>query len=406
MSTQHRPPWERFALIAEHHPAYAGNYGTPHLIKTLTASPWHPFCAVVATDRAGPGAIGGPWDTIPTLSLFRPRSLLANLSIGLGLLDNLAFSWQRQRAVNFMRAQRAERQFALVANNPRLALFVADLPCSLPRDLYLIDDFVADSHLYRVEQATARRALDRLVRESERVFTISPVYAADLESRYNRPCHFLPMPIAGYKLEAMEPPPEGPPPDRQQLTIHHLGQVHHLYADALADFVALLKRWAGQRSVSVRLEFWGQVGPERLAQALRTNLSGEEKLLITVEGEATFAELLAAQRRADFLLLANSFAPGLEKQVRCSLSSKISEYLVAGTPILVYAPPYSSLVAHLGGHGAAHIIATAEPEAAFNRLDQVLSRSSHRQVVQAAQALAKSQHSDQVFFQRITHDPA
>ena len=67
----------RIALVAELHPAYYVKGGTANLIKTFCFYPFHPFCSIVAADHAGPNPVPGPWDSIPTLSLFRPRSLRA-----------------------------------------------------------------------------------------------------------------------------------------------------------------------------------------------------------------------------------------------------------------------------------------------------------------------------------------
>ena len=93
---------DRIALIAEHHPASAKNFGTSGLIKTLCASPRRPFQAVVATDLAGSKPVAGPWEELPILSLFRPRSLLPK--IGLGLLDNFFFCQAERAGLSFSSA--------------------------------------------------------------------------------------------------------------------------------------------------------------------------------------------------------------------------------------------------------------------------------------------------------------
>ena len=80
-----------FGLIAEHPPTNSIRAGTANLVRTFCSSPSHPFCAAVGTDHVGPNPIKGPWESVPSLSLFRPRSLFPGLQIGLGLLDNAAF---------------------------------------------------------------------------------------------------------------------------------------------------------------------------------------------------------------------------------------------------------------------------------------------------------------------------
>jgi hypothetical protein len=390
------------ALIAEHHPAFAGNFGTPNLIKTICADSAHPFSAIISTDRAGPHPVAGPWDAIPTLGLIRPRSLLPK--VGLGLLDNLAFRLQYRWVTQFLKQHQPNALFLLVANNPRLAIFAANLPVALPRYVYLIDDFVQDSAIYRVSKNTAQRTLDKLVLESERIFTISPVYTTELEQHYGRPCEFLPLPISNATLSLAQADPLPPPPS-PPLVIHHSGQVHHLYAEALANFINLLQTIANQEQTPIRLEFWGNLNRASLEHALKLDLSQPlGHLEIKVCGFSPH-QLIVEQRRANFLLLANSFQPELAPQVRCSFSSKVGEYLVAGRPILLYAPAYASLTAHLGQHQAAFIVSQPSRAEALAHLKQILFEANPAEVVQAAKRLAQTQHSLDTFFNKILTPP-
>jgi glycosyltransferase involved in cell wall biosynthesis len=400
-----------FALVGEHCPAYHFRGGTSNIIKTLTSYPGHPFCAVVATDHEGPKPIRGPWDNIPTLPLFRPKSLFPNLRLGLGLLDNAAFRLQRYRVARFLDRHRVERLFVLIANNPRFPIFAAQLPVSIPMDIYIVDDFVADSHIYKVRKETAQQVLDRLVMRSDRVFAISPVYAADLQERYGKPCHFLPIPIADELLDDAR----AESTDRSSsefpaktgdyaIVIHHSGHVHHLYADALSDLAAVLQTAAQKKNKKISLEFWGNVTPGSLEKALKINLHEVNRtgaLEIKLCGTVPPAELARQQQRADFLLLANSFLPELEKQVRCSFSSKVCEYMIAGVPILLYAPRYSSLAVHLGEHRAAYMITDNNKKNDPGELEYILSAPNKDRVVEAARSLAFDVHSCKAFFDSI-----
>ncbi|UCC39592.1 MAG: hypothetical protein JSV96_17730 [Candidatus Aminicenantes bacterium] len=400
-----------FALIAEFPPAYGFWGGTPNLIKTFFSSPSHPFCAIVVTDHVCPNPVPGPWDSIPTLSLFRPRSLFTHLKFGLGLLDNFAFGLQTQRVVSFLKNTGVKRQFVIIANNARLAIFAANLHLPIPRDIYIVDDFVADSAIYRVNQKAAKHALDRLVMESERVYTISPVYASDLEQQYGRSCEFLPIPIADSLLKTIESEPLRRKESRNALTLnrvitlHHSGQIHHLYADALVNLITLLKKIANTNKMEIHLELWGNNTTRNVEKALGINLREENRknnFKIRICGEVSSPiELVLEQKRSDFLLLVNSFLPELEKQVRCSLSSKICEYLVSGIPILVYAPPYSGTVWHLAKHRAAHIISTRDTKEALLELEEILVPPHKNRTVEAAKALAQNLHTSKAFNERI-----
>jgi hypothetical protein len=403
------PGRRRFGLIAEHPPTNSIRAGTANLVRTFCSSPSHPFCAAVGTDHAGPNPIKGPWESVPSLSLFRPRSIFPKLRIGLGLLDNAAFRMQNGRVVRFLEAHGVQRQFILIANNPRFASFAANLPCAVPRDVYIVDDFVADSGIYQVKHEVAQQVLDRLVMESERVFTISPVYASDLEAHYGRSCEFLPIPVPDSLLDTIK---SGPLPNKESsrasndvITFHHSGQIHHLYTDALISLIGIFREIAETKKIKIRLELWGNITAGDAEKALRINLQEvnlKDNFQIKICGEVPPLELARQQKRADFLLLVNSFLPEIERQVRCSFSSKICEYMVSGVPILVYAPAYSSLVAHLGKYKAAHIMTSQDMEELRLQLEEILVNPQKDRTVEAAKNLALDIHSSKSFFDRIT----
>lgn len=397
-----------FGLIAEHPTTNSIRAGTANLVRTFCSSPSHPFCAAVGTDHIGPSPIKGPWDSVPSLSLFRPRSIFPKLRLGLGLFDNFAFRMQNRRVVRFLEAHGVQRQFVLVANNARFASFAVNLPCSIPRDVYIVDDFVADSSIYRVSREAAQQVLDRLIMESERVFTISPVYASDLATHYGRACEFLPIPIPDQLLDTIvsnpSPPEQSSRIANRSITLHHSGQIHHLYADALISLIGLFRKIAETRKIKIHLEFWGNITRGDMEKVLRINLqevNQQDNFQIRLCGEVPPLELAHQQRQADFLLLVNSFLPETEKQVRCSFSSKICEYMVSGVPILVYAPSYSSLVAHLGKYQAAHIISGQDMEEVRLQLEKILVDPQRNKTVEAAKKLALDVHSTKAFFDRI-----
>jgi len=405
--TANVPPRSGVALVAEMHPAYNFRGGTANLIKTFTSYPAHPFCAVVAADIAGPNPIPGLWDQIPTLSLFRPRSMLPGIKIGLGLLDNLAFKLQQNRVSRFLDQQKAERQFVMVANNPRFAIFAANLPTHIPKDVYIVDDFVADSRIYKISPKKARETLDRLITGSDRVFAISPIYAEDLQKQYGKPCYFLPLPVADSLLNSIRTSPRPFTSENAvnkepgKIIIHHSGHIHHLYADALTELISIFKEAAGKNNLHIQLELWGRMTAKSVSKALKMDITPAnlgKNFEIKLCGEVNPVELARQQQRADFLLLVNTFLPQYEKQVRCSFSSKICEYMVSGVPILLYAPPYSSLTAHLSKYNAAHIISNPDHSEASKQMEQILFDPARNKTVEPAQQLALNLHSSENFF--------
>jgi hypothetical protein len=395
------------ALVVELHPAQNVRSGTSHLIKTCLSYPYHPFCAIVAADQPGPDPVSGPWDAVPTLSLFRPRSILHRARLGLAILDNVSFRLQRNRVSRFLERYQAKRQLVMVANNPRLAMFAADSSGQMPRDVYIIDDFVADSRIYKISQSSARSALDRLVMDSDRIFTISPLFAVELEAQYNKPCHFLPLPISDTLLKSIVtmvgsvPRAASDNQERDSITIHHSGAIHHLYADALTELVKIFREISESHKLHIRLELWGRMTAKYVSRAIKADVVGTrigKWFDIKLCGEVSPIELVLQQQRADFLLLANSFLPQYERQIKCSFSSKACEYMVSGVPILLYAPTYSSLTAHLSKYNAAHIVSAPDHNEAREQIAQILFDPERDRTAEAAQSLAMNLHSTRVFF--------
>jgi hypothetical protein len=400
----------RFALIAQMHPALNFSGGTANLIKTMCSYPGHPFCAAISADIAGPNPRHGPWDDIPTLALFRPRSLFPNLQIGLGLLDNFAYRLQVGRMKRFLKAQQVKRQFIIITNSTRFARLADRLPDNIPMDLYIIDDPAADAALYRMDERAAQETFDGLIAKSDRIFAISPVYASDIEARYQRPCSFLPLPIAGTVLASpdasLREEKKKNPGSAGTIVLHHSGQIHHLYADALAELAVLLPIIAEKRKTAILLELWGRLDRGHVGKVLNIDFQGGtefRKGLFTVKlcGEVSRQQLALEQLRADFLLLVNSFLPQMERQIRCSFSSKICEYMVSGVPILVYAPSYSSLIDYLEQPEAAHLVSTRETEGALGQFETILFDSQPDRTVAAARALALEKHTGRAFFEQV-----
>lgn len=399
---------DSYCLIAQMHPALNFRGGTANLVKALLTYPDHPFKAMISADTAGPDPLHGPWDDIPTLALFRPRSMFPKLSIGLGLLDNPAYRLQAKRMAGFLEKHKIARIFAIITNSTRFARLVEYLPSHIPLDLYIIDDPVADAGLYRMDEAKAQATFQRLIQRGSRLFAISPVYAEEIEEKYNRPCHFLPILIRDSILNAPAQPVNRP--KDQPLTLHHAGQIHHLYADTMARISKLLSLIAAKRGEHIVLELWGNIDAGDIQKKLDIRFDDNNrwqngKFTVKLCGETTLEKLTQHQKRADFLLLVNSFLPEMERQIRCSYTSKVCEYMISGVPILLYAPSYSGPARELGRQNAAHVLTDPDMDSALARLEELLFQKNKEKTVEPARKLALQSHSSETFFKTILTTP-
>lgn len=398
-----RPP--KLGLLAEFHPAVPRFGGTPNIVKNLASHPDLALAGIISTDGPGPNPLAGPWDRSPVLSLFRPRSLVRDLKVGLGFLDLPAFRLQGWRVRAFIREQGIERLLVLIANDARFAVFAAHLDLDIPVDVYIVDDFVADAHLTRIPTALASQAWDRLIEHSDRVFAISQVFVDDVRRKFGGRAEFLPVPIPAERLGATHA--KAARKASEKIIIHHAGNIHHLYQDALALTVASLANAARQLHRPIELELFGNLDADQVSRQLGWALDdATSPFAIRLCGSVTPSQLMIEQERADYLLLCNSFKPEYRPQVRCSFSSKACEYLASATPSIVVGPDHASVVDYFATNQAAHVLTDDNEPALTRGLVEILSADPDPRLIENANRLARENHRiERAFEQLLAVDP-
>jgi len=105
--------------------------------------------------------------------------------------------------------------------------------------------------------------------------------------------------------------------------------------------------------------------------------------------DAFFANLVAA----DALLLPVNFDPVTVQYIRYSMPTKVPEYLMSGTPVLVYGPPGVAQVDYARREGWGEVVARRDPAALRDGLRRVLQDRGLRERLSArAKALAADRH--------------
>lgn len=82
---------------------------------------------------------------------------------------------------------------------------------------------------------------------------------------------------------------------------------------------------------------------------------------------------------ADILFLPHSFNRTTEAVVRTSLPTKTADYLASGRPILVLAPPYSSLNRYAKAHGFAEVVEQPAPDALAEGIMRIIRSVAYRE---------------------------
>ena len=76
-------------------------------------------------------------------------------------------------------------------------------------------------------------------------------------------------------------------------------------------------------------------------------------------------------RDADVLLLPLSFKNNLPEEIQTVFSTKTLDYLVSGTPILVFDPPYSYHTASAKERGWGYVVENEDPQFLASRLQEL-----------------------------------
>lgn len=100
---------------------------------------------------------------------------------------------------------------------------------------------------------------------------------------------------------------------------------------------------------------------------------------------------------ADFLILPYDFSRKSIQFIQYSMPTKASEYMVSGTPIIVFAPPETALVKYAAQHHWATIVTENQVSSLSNIINQLVSEKSFRQTIaNNAKKLAEKRHSSTV----------
>jgi glycosyltransferase involved in cell wall biosynthesis len=164
-----------------------------------------------------------------------------------------------------------------------------------------------------------------------------------------------------------------PPPARDPAQIAYTGAVYAANHDTFRNLIASLSRLPRASRIDIYtaqtaadLETAGIVGPVRRHAHLPAD------------------EIRRVQADADILFLPLAFDSPFPSLIRTSSPGKMGEYLAAGRPILVHAPPDSFIADYFRRHGCGVVVDRLDPDELARRLDELLTDDALRHRVSAA----------------------
>ena len=128
-------------------------------------------------------------------------------------------------------------------------------------------------------------------------------------------------------------------------------------------------------------------GPVTSEQAASAGLAHPR---IRICGLLPSGELMTRLRNeADVLFVPMSFAPEDRINMQMGFPSKLTDYTAIGLPMLVCAPPYSSVVQWLNANpGVAEVVTTEQPLALVEAVARIVTDANHRwRLAEQAQAI-------------------
>jgi glycosyltransferase involved in cell wall biosynthesis len=105
-------------------------------------------------------------------------------------------------------------------------------------------------------------------------------------------------------------------------------------------------------------------------------------------------ELPHVLRKADILFLPFSFADGERHTVETAFPSKTADYLASGTPILVFGPIYSSLIAYARREGFGEIVTEPDDKLLVEAIRRIALDPAHQEMLSSRSLAVFAKHHD------------
>jgi len=330
----------RYAFLTDAAPADEGGHGC-HVLARQWLTAVGDAAVLVVTHPP-------PWKVLARLMTHHGNRPVCSYQVAppclytrLPVLTLALLALHRRGLMRQINASGATRLFALCGADfwYLASVWLIQSAVGLPLDLYLVDDLEESAR--RQRRRSPRwfiRALEGFVlRRASRVYAISRGYAAHLSGKYGVRAQWLPFPITDSQ-ESYHSRVRTNPDVR---TLVFAGAVNHLYVSALREALAQIETWnQGKAPFTVRLQILSYTPKEDVYRQVGMSASLDVRVGLGA------ADLRRHLREGWAILLPYSFEASERLMVSTSFSTKVTEALTSGRPILVYGPSYSSVPAY------------------------------------------------------------
>lgn len=218
------------------------------------------------------------------------------------------------------------------------AYFISELT-KTPLYIYLLDAYE------EIEQQLIKKLIRyifarRLFRSAVKIFVMSEPLKELLKERYGVNSIVIPHPVelSKYSITELKESSCG------KYKIVYTGMIYDAHRDCFLDLIEAI-----QDLPNVTLHIYT---PRPAAALASEGIYGKKVKVSFMPNDA----IPAIQKSADILFLPMSFNSPYPEVIRTASPGKISEYLAAGRPILVYAPAFSYVAQYARSHGFGLVI--------------------------------------------------
>jgi len=260
------------------------------------------------------------------------------------------------RGIRLARKNGIEALFTVPWNALFVAAYFIHRFTGLPLFVYIMDDPAGMPSQPAWKAIFYRLLMPKILRSASRVWCVSSYTCEEFERRYSVRCEPLWPPVEIEEFRKGREEAAGP--SSGTVRIVYTGAIYDAQIDALQNLVQVLN-----------FRDPAPHGGKQFHLTLCTSLPNRTLERMALTGPAVRSQHVRLQdmprvlAEADILFLPYTFKAQLEHVARTSFPSKIAEYLSAGTPILVHAPPYATATRFFRDHGCGYVVDRPDAQA-------------------------------------------
>jgi glycosyltransferase involved in cell wall biosynthesis len=265
-----------------------------------------------------------------------------------------------------------------------VSAYFAHLLSGAPLIIYEMDEWRASlsGKAGRMARLYEKLFHGRMIRAASCVWAISSQMAEELHTRFGIQARVL---SSSVELERYSNGGSRRYNDEGVFRILYTGAIYGAQADAIRNVLSALQ---SIQYPSISLVVYSQQSSNELA---RVGLTGKGLVVNKPVPVEQIPDILLS---ADALLLPFSFEHEQRNVVSTSLPTKLGDYLASGVPVLVHAPPYTTVARLARSEGWGLVVDDQCVESLTRALNQLASNQSLRQQLRArALEVAQERHN-------------